>query len=208
MKKALIICLALGSFFSGKGQYRTIELYDLVRSLLPDSTAVAPMVKWNETALQQKGITWQSPSPQQSESVFSMRGNLLLSINGKTFSCDVSNNRPCPFQVYLEGNENGYTKISLDHLSSNEIIPEQQIGFLFNKTVKSKIYRKNQDTGQVKVYTYECRIPGRRKFWLMYATMMNPLGNSIYLKIYFSEKDLKEEESKRKSDPANPVKLR
>lgn len=199
MKKALIFLLVIGSFLDGKGQSKYIELYDLVRSLLPDSTAASGIVKWTDPSIQVKGINWQSTTPVNNEGVYSMRGSLPLSINNSTFSCEVNSNRPCPFKLYLEGNDKGYTKISLDHLPSTEFNPEQQISFLFPQSVRWKIYRKNQDTGMVKVYTYEIRIPGRRTAWMMYATMKSPLGNSIYLKIYLSEKLLREEEQ-RKSD--------
>lgn len=194
MKRILILISLFIGWQNGTGQSRPIELADLVRSLLPDSASSGPIVKWNSPSIQSKPVNWQSTTPIINEKIYALRGSIPLAINGETFSCELGQNRPCPFQVYLQGNEEGYSTISLDHLSGPSFQPKQQISFLFSQLVRSKIIRKNLDTGNVRVYTYEFRMPGKKLAWLKYATMTSEMGNSIYLKIYFTEKELKLEE--------------
>lgn len=182
-------------FLAGKSQSATVELYDLVRSLLPDSTASPAIVPWNQQALKSENITWQSNTPVNNENKFSMRGNLILTINGNSFSCDVKNTRPCPFQLFLEGTEKGYSIFSIDHLASTNVNPEQSIAYLFNQPLRSKLLKKNRDTGNIILYTYEIRMTGKRAAWLKYACMKSEIGNAIYLKIYLNEKDMIDDEA-------------
>jgi len=189
MKQVLICWMLTFTSISGYSQQAPIELYDLISYLLPDSTNTERQMKWDH-ARKFSGISWQSTEPVKKEKSFIYRGSLPLSILGRTFSCEPKDPRPCPFKLTLEGNENAYTKFSIDHLASPDIQPEQNLSYLFANVPKHKIFRKNSDSGSVIAYTYELRFPGKKKVWLMYATMKSQTGNGIFIKIYFDKKDL------------------
>lgn len=189
MKQVLICWMLTLTSLSGFSQQAPTELYELILNLLPDSTQSATQMEWT-TLRKLPAVSWQSTEPVRKEKSFIYRGSLPVSIQGRTFSCEPKDPKPCPFKLTLEGNENAYTKFSIDHLATKDIQPEQNLSYLFANVPKHKVYRKNSDSGLVIVYTYELRFPGKKKVWLMYATMKSQTGNGIFIKIFFDKKDL------------------
>ena len=189
MKQVLICWMLTLTSLSGFSQQAPTELYELILNLLPDSTQSATQMEWT-TLRKIPAVSWQSTEPVRKEKSFIYRGSLPVSIQGRTFSCEPKDPKPCPFKLTLEGNENAYTKFSIDHLATPDIQPEQNLSYLFANVPKHKVYRKNSDSGLVIVYTYELRFPGKKKVWLMYATMKSQTGNGIFIKIFFDKKDL------------------
>lgn len=197
MKKLLLYFFLLILAWSPViAQNRSIELYDLVRALLPDSLSQQPVIRWTDPLIQQAPVTWQSVNPVLKDGNHFLKGTVSVSIKGSTFSCETDDSKPCPFVIFLEGNENGYTKISISHLATTNIKPEQSISYLFSQPVKSKLYRKVKETGPLSVSAYEFRMAGRKTAWMLYAAMNSETGNGLFLKVFLSEKDIKEESSK------------
>ncbi|HNP54635.1 MAG TPA: hypothetical protein PKK69_08450 [Ferruginibacter sp.] len=187
----VIACLCL------HGQSRPMELYDLFRSLLSDSTAPIYPIPWSKASTISV-INWQNTLPVWKDSVWSMRGTLPVSLNGKTFACGVNTTEACPFTVTLEGTEKGYTRFTIDHLISNEIQPRAELSFLFNRPVKEKLIRKITDSGLVQLTSYSLRFPDRPKCWMLYGMLKNVAGNGIFLKVFLDKESMMLAEPKSK----------
>jgi hypothetical protein len=189
MRHIFSACLLSLLYVSSFSQSKPIELYDLVKALAPDSTSSVLNISWNNAALRSMPVNWQGTQPTESDKKYSLRGTVAVSLYGKTFSCDGTNN-PCTFKINMIGNQSGYQSFLMDHGISKNINPEQSINYLFNQSLKFRVYQKIADTGNATLYAYEIKMPAKRPIWLMYATIRHSSGNGIFLKGFINEKDL------------------
>ncbi|HPH86584.1 MAG TPA: hypothetical protein PLC48_14035, partial [Ferruginibacter sp.] len=199
MRHIFSACLLSVLCMTSVGQSKTIELYDLVKALAPDSTSTSQSIPWNNAALRLLPVTWQGTQPIESDKKYSLRGAVSVSLYGKTFSCDGTNN-PCTYKINMIGNQSGYQSFLMDHGISKNINPEQSINYLFNQALKFRVYQKIVDTGMATLYAYEIKMPAKRPIWLMYATIRHSSGNGIFLKGFINEKDLLTEIAKSGSN--------
>ncbi len=180
MRSLLIACLITLSFQPLCAQNSTIELFDLVKLLAPDSLSTGNTGTWNLSDLPHNALKWESKTPVVKEGKHSLRAVAQIAIYGKAFSCEGKN--PCPYKLLLEGNQNGYTQFSIDHALSRTFHPEQSIKYLFNQALKFRLLNKLIDSAGIQVYQYEIKMPGKKPIWVMIGTINSAKANGIYLK--------------------------
>lgn len=195
-RKAWLSGLLVVACLCASGQSRPVELYDLCRSLLSDSTTTLYPIPWSKASAV-TAVNWQNSLPAWKDSVWSMRGTVSVALNGQTFHCGVSTADPCPFTLTLEGTEKGFTRFTIDHLISTEIQPKPELSFLFNQSVKEKMIRKISDSGLVQLTGYQLRFPGRAKCWMWYGMLKSASGNGIFLKLFLDKESMLREELKK-----------
>lgn len=200
-----IICLLLSGFITqASSAQKTIEMYDLVYLLAPDSLQKGNNIAWNTLSKRENNIVWINKDPQSSGNKYAMKGGTNISFYEKTFTCS-SNIGPCNFKVFFEGDAGGYKVFSIDHTPTETFNPEQKISFLFNKHLKFRVLKKIKEEKNLSLYIYEIKMAGKRPFWLAYACVYTPKGNGIYLKAFLDEKDLSELEIKNDGPAPAPA---
>ena len=170
---------------------KTIEFYDLMYLLAPDSLQKGNSIPWNKLSNKENKITWLTKDPTATGNKFSMKGASNISFYDKTFICQ-SNTGPCNYKIYFEGDAAGYNGFSLDHTPAESFNPEQKISFLFNQHLKFRLIKKIKEEKSFSLFTYEIKMNGKKPFWIAYACVYTPKGNGIYLKAYLNEKDMAE----------------
>lgn len=188
MKKLLFIALVLlfnTSMLSA--QNKKVELYELIKSLLPDSTQAAPEVSWNNL----KKIPyakWSKPKQNNTPKEYYLPATIGVTINGKSYPPSNSGY----WDVNLKGSATGYTSISLSSPETSQWL-DTQIERLFGKNQFSSVPLKNCQYQNGGVF-YEVKISGKKPFWLIRYNMMggSPEVASIAIECYFKRQDLNE----------------
>ncbi len=195
MKHISCLIIAAFSFVCSVAQPKTIELYDLMTFLVPDSLETGNTVNWSQLSNAGNKIVWVNKAPVASNGKLSQKGVASISLYDQTFNCS-SNTGPCHFTVFAEGNAKGYDQFSIDHTPTESFKPEQRINFLFSRHLKFRELKRIMETPQTSMFTYEVKMTDKRPFWLAYACVYTPKGNGIYLKVFLNQQGLASLENK------------
>jgi len=206
MKKIIIAIIFANSFIVANGQKQT-ESFELVKLLLPDSSATAKMFGWNCTAEINAAVKWLAAAPKLYGKDFSKEGKVNILLNGKPMVCEDNiggSKHPCKWTVVLAGKKQGYSSFSLGAADFPVEEPGKEIAYLFPKNKGSFTFIKDCMEGAIMwSRLYKVTIPGKKTCWLMveYESMSatasqyetSGIANTIGFTFYF---DKAEAESK------------
>jgi flavodoxin len=165
---------------------KPIELYDLIKNLLPDSSQADNDVSWKALSAKTT-LSWGKLNYNNVEKFYFEIANCHVSINGKTFACGGSAN--CSWSVTLYGNSGGYTHVSISPDLSNEPPYQTTLAYLFGKHNSKYTALKKCDNSFNEVF-YEVTMPGKKTFWMHCELSGGSGGSTIGIDCYFNKKDL------------------
>ncbi len=137
-----------------------VELYDLVKALVTDSTGYENIGTWAVGKPKQYPVVWKADkiemSPDTSVNFYRM-GNANISIKRKTFMLA---NKPVSWNVMLKGPRMGYASFSILSSPSKELAVKPTIDSLFGKQpFKAKLLKRCDGKDAVGFYFYEVKLP-------------------------------------------------
>ena len=160
MKK--IICV-IGCFFivfSLSAQTARIELYDLVKKLLYDSTGYENVGDWAVGKPAKFPIKWKADKIEMSNDTsinFYRVGAAEIMVSGRTYTQAA---QPVKWNIMLKGARMGYSSFSIISSPSSEMHPKYTLDSLFGKKPFQAKLIKSCDTKPVSgYYYYEVKLP-------------------------------------------------
>lgn len=189
MKQLSTLILFLTITFYVSAQTKPVELFEIIKSLAPDSTESTPLPSWAHTSRPANPVQFTAmPEMNKVTKKFLLNKDASISIDGKTFSCG-GNANGCTWTVSLEGNGTSYSQISISPDLSQEVPYQTTIEYLFGKNkYKAKLLKKCDDTSDMA--SYEIKIPGKKPFWIQSSMSGGTEGAAIYINCYFDRKEL------------------
>ena len=156
MKKILFILLAVCSI-KASAQFPKVELYDLVKKLLYDSTGYSNVGDWDKKL----PVKWKDDHVIMSDDTainFYRSGSAEISIKGKTYTDAMK--KPVKWSFMLKGPRAGYTSFSIISSPSNEFAAKYTIDSLFGKKPFTAKLLKSCDSKTLSgYYYYEVKLP-------------------------------------------------
>lgn len=159
MKKLLCIlvcCSAIGV----QAQSTKIELYDLIKKLLYDSTGYENVGDWSVGNPKKLPVKWKDDRVQMSDDTsinFYRRGTVDVTVRSKTF---MQKDQPVTWSIILRGARSGYSSFSLLSTPSADVPPKYTIDSLFGKKPFTARLLKSCDRRMVAgFYYYELKLP-------------------------------------------------
>lgn len=136
------------------------ELYEIIKKLIPDSSAYESVGDWAVGQPKQFPVKWESENLVMSDDTsinFYRRATANISIKGKTF---LQPAQPVKWNMMLKGPRMGYTSFSIISSPSSEMQPKYTIDSLFGKKpFTAKLLRKCDDKTFAGYYYYELKLP-------------------------------------------------
>ena len=167
--KAFILILAISFSLSATAQTNKIELYDLVKSFIPDSTGYENVGDWAVGSPKTFNVKWDEDALKMSDDTsinFFRKGSAYVTINGKIFSYD---HKPLNWSVWLQGPRMGYTSFSISSFRMTEGIKARStIDSIFGKKPFTAKLLKSCDANFSKgYYFYELKLPKKDIAYLL-----------------------------------------
>lgn len=182
MKSILFLFMVLIVPILCDAQSKTIELYDLIKTLVIDSAKQANEVSWNSLKTN-KEVQW-SKLTSLGNNEYSVSAILKITIDGRPFPSTAAN----PWTIYLVGNAKSYYRISISSGESSQRF-ETPLDGLFKK--KQYGYKQlNCENAANDAVFYEVKIGGKKPFWLVSMKVLGAQkGNSgINIECSFTQK--------------------
>lgn len=189
MKQLSILLASFMVTLLVSAQTKPVELFDIIKSLAPDSTESSLLPSWTSASRQANPIQFTAkPEMNKVTKKFLLNKDANVSISGKTFSCG-GNANGCNWAISLEGNSTGYSQLSISPDLSQDVSYQTTIEYLFGKNkYKAKLLKKCDDTSDMT--SYEIKIPGKKPFWIQSYMSGGTEGAAIYINCYFDRKEL------------------
>ncbi|MES2848680.1 MAG: hypothetical protein V4685_06465 [Bacteroidota bacterium] len=166
MKKLLFIFCTLGSI-TASAQLPKVELYDLIKKFLYDSTGYSNVGDWNKKF----PVKWKEDRVIMSDDTainFYRSGTADITIKGKNFTQE--NKQPVKWNLMLKGPRMGYTNFSIISSPSKELSPKYIIDSLFgNKPFKAKLLKSCDSKTLAGYYYYEVKLPKKDLFFIKFS---------------------------------------
>jgi hypothetical protein len=161
MKKFILFTMIACCGFTAVAQSPKIELYDLIKKLLTDSTGYENVGEWPVSEPKKIPIKWKEDRVIMSEDTsinFYRSGTVNISINGKTF---MQAGQPVKWNIMLKGPRMGYTNFSIiSSPPSNSVHPKYTPDSLFGKKpFTAKLIRSCDTKSYAGYYYYELKLP-------------------------------------------------
>ena len=159
--KKLLVCFLFGfNMLNTYGQSSKIELYNLIKSLLFDSTGYENVGDWAVGNPKKFPVAWKADkiemSPDTSINFYRM-GTANISIKGHSF---ISKGQPAKWSIMLKGPRMGYGSFSIISSPSNDIQSKRTIDSIFgNKPFKATLLKSCDSKVLTGYYYYEVKLP-------------------------------------------------
>lgn len=186
MRSVLLLAfIAFNIQFSG-AQVKTPDLYELIKSAVPDSAAPGIIVSWQKGLSVSPTVKWQKATPTKAVIGYSKNGSARIKIGPKKLE---------EISVSLSGDKNGYREIQLNSSLPEEYELEKLLG---NKAYKAELIKKDGDG--YPTYYYKIKFPGKKEVWCMLlaelpGTMMEDATVSLDIIILFDYSEFKKRSS-------------
>jgi hypothetical protein len=162
MTKPYFLVLLLFAF-SGKAQ-QSVEVFDLLNALIPDSAMMNNAVDWKTTETVRNGVKWNKGSIARINTGKSFYKNGIAHIYFNNQSAPCGSAGSCTWKASLEGPGKGYTKIKFS--------TQRPVGTTESITIKQVFGRRNYRSKLMskcpggKTFIYEVKVPGKKMYWL------------------------------------------
>jgi hypothetical protein len=160
MKKLLLYFVFAFSGIAAFSQAAKIELYDLIKKMIPDSTGYENVGDWGVDRQKKIPIKWKTDNLVMSEDTsinFYLLGTVDITINGRSF---MQGTAPAKYSIMLKGPRMGYTSFSAISSPSKEFQPKYTIDSLFGKKPFTAKLLKACDAKTLSgYYYYEVKLP-------------------------------------------------
>ena len=160
MKKFILLTsLALCNFIV-HAQSSKIELYNLVKQFLYDSSGFENVGDWGVGHPKKYTVNWKADKLEMSPDTsinFYRLGTADVKIDGRTI---MQKGAPVQWQFMLKGPRSGYMSFSMISTPSKEFKPQYNLDSLFgSKLYSSKLLRSCEEKTLSGYYYYEVKIP-------------------------------------------------
>ena len=159
MKKILILFLLSALGILSKAQTTSIDLYDLLKMLVPDSSSTTLTCDWKKGNSPSGLIKWESISPKKNQVEYFKNGTLKL-IN--------PDQKPGDASIFLSGKSlSGFSEIQISMPPPTEdgIESYKMEKLLGKKQAAIKLIK--EDGGGFPMYYYEVKFPGKKPVWFI-----------------------------------------
>ena len=159
--KKLLVCFLFGfNMLNTYGQSSKIELYNLIKSLLFDSTGYENVGDWAVGNPKKFPVAWKADkiemSPDTSINFYRM-GTANISGKGHSF---ISKGQPAKWSIMLKGPRMGYGSFSIISSPSNDIQSKWTIDSIFgNKPFEATLLKSCDSKVLTGYYYYEVKLP-------------------------------------------------
>ena len=160
MKKLLLLSIFSSLHHFAVAQPAKIEMYDLVRQFLYDSSGFENVGDWGIGHPKKYAVNWKADKLEMSPDTsinFYRLGTVDAKVRGRTI---MQKGVPVKWQLMLKGSRMGYMSFSLISSPSVELNPKYTIDSLFgNKPFVVKLLKSCDDKTLSGYYYYEIKIP-------------------------------------------------
>ncbi len=187
MKRFLLSVLFIYSSVAVSAQTQKIELYDMIKKLIPDSSGYENVGDWSVGSPKQFPVKWESENLTMSDDTsinFYRRATANISIKAKTF---MQAGQPVKWNFMLKGPRMGYTSYSIISSPSNEMQPKYTIDSIFGKKpFTAKLLRKCDDKTFAGYYFYQVKLPKKDLVYIKLSWISINGNTAIRLDAYDS----------------------
>ena len=152
--------MIIGCYVSTASAQTKIELYNLVKEFLTDSTGYENVGDWAAGEPKKFAIKWKADQIEMSDDTainFFRQGTANITIKGKSY---LQAGQPVKWNVMLKGPRMGYTSFSIVSSASAELKPKMTIDSIFGKKpFNAKLLRSCDSKTQSGYYYYELKLP-------------------------------------------------
>jgi hypothetical protein len=160
MNKLILYILFSCSAITSSAQSTKIELYDLIKKLIPDSSAYESIGEWAVGEPKKFPVKWQTDNIIMSDDTsinFYRRGTADITIRAHSF---MQAGQPVKWNMMLKGPRMGYTSFSIISSPANDMQPKYNIDSIFGKKpFAAKLLKKCDDKTFAGYYYYELKLP-------------------------------------------------
>lgn len=167
MKKCILFTISCCIFISVSAQSGKVELYDLVKKLLCDSTGYENVGDWSVGKPKKFPIQWKEDRLEMSPDTsinFYRQGSADITIKGHNY---IKAGQPVKWNVMLKGARSGYSSFSIISSPSNDMLPKYTIDSVFgNRPFKAKLIKSCATKPISGYYYYELKLPKKDLVYL------------------------------------------
>ena len=169
-------------------QTKSIDLYDLIRSSVPDSSSAKNVTDWQNGISINPLVKWINNKPKKSLEYYYKDGSARVKPNKKKFDEHVD--------IFLRGNTlEGYSEIRLKTYWGESYSIEKLIG---NKPYTITLLKKDVSglRNYANDYYYELKLPGKKEVWVISESSINRNDNykfALEIRIIFDYEAFKSE---------------
>ncbi len=160
MKNILLTILLGSATLAANAQTAKIEMYELIKNIINDSTGYENVGDWNVRVTKKIPLKWKEDRIIMSEDTsinFYMLGTVDITVKGRSF---MQSGKPVTWNIMLKGPRMGYTSFSIISSGSAEIQPRLNLDSVFGKKPFTAKLLKSCDTKTLSgYYYYELKIP-------------------------------------------------
>ena len=182
----LIITLVIITY-NANSQTKSIDLYDLIRNSVPDSSSTKNVTDWQNGISINPLVKWVNNKLKKSLGYYYKDGGARVKPNNK---------KPEHVDIFLRGNTlEGYSEIRLHTNWVEGYAIEKLIG---NKPYTITLLKKDVSglPNYVNDYYYELKLPGKKEVWVISESNINRNDNykfALYIRIIFDYEAFKSE---------------
>lgn len=186
MTKPYLLILLLFTL-SGKAQ-QSVEVFDLLNALIPDSAMMNNAVDWKTTETVRTGVKWNKGSIARTNAGKSFYRNGIAHINFNNQSAPCGSAGSCTWKAGLEGPGKGYTKIQFTTI--------RPVGATESLTIKQLFGRRNYRSKQLskcpggKTFIYEVKVPGKKLYWLKLYEVSAGGNTGIFIEAWLDKTNM------------------
>lgn len=179
MKKLLLYLIYCGLFTAASAQSAKVELYDLIKKFVTDSTGYENVGDWSVGNPKKFPVKWKEDRIIMSEDTsinFYRTGGADVTVKGKSFV--QANAQPVKWSVMLKGPRMGYTSFSIISLPPTT---DMKQGFNIDSVFSGKAYKakllKSCEKVMAGYYYYELKLP-KKDITYMKLSWVSVNGNT------------------------------
>jgi len=184
--KKLIVCFLFGfATINASAQLSKTELYDLVKSLVFDSTGYENVGDWAVGNPKKFPVAWKADriemNPDTSINFYRM-GTANIIIRGHSF---ISKGQPAKWNIMLKGPRMGYASFSIISSPCNDIQPKWTIDSIFgNRPFKATLLKSCDNKLLTGYYYYEVKLPKKDVTYLKLSWLSMNSNTAIRIDCY------------------------
>lgn len=170
------------------GQTKSIPLYDLIRSSIPDSSSTKNVIDWRKGISINPIAKWVHNEPRKNSfGYYHKDGRAKVKPDNKKFE---------RIDISLWGNTpEGYSRIQMNTNWAENYSIEKLIG---NRPYSITLLKKDVSglPNYINDYYYELKLPGKKKVWVISTSSINRediYKLKLYIKIIFDYEEFKNE---------------
>ncbi len=171
MKKNLLLFAVVITTASTKAQLPKVELYDLIKKFVYDSTGYSNVGDWAVGNAKKFPVKWKEDRIIMSDDTsinFYRSGSADITLKGKRFND--ATNQSVKWNMMLKGPRMGYTSFSIISSSSKDFSPKYTIDSLFgNKPYSAKLIKSCDSKTLTGYYYYQVKLPKKDLFYIKFS---------------------------------------